>query len=594
MAFSGNAATLLSLKGEKMASVFLAAVNAKYIHSNLAVYSMKSYCQEYEKYVEIGEYTINQQKDEILKNIYKKKPDVLCFSCYIWNISFVKELICDLKKILPDTIIWAGGPEVSYDAEKFLQEMPEVTGVMCGEGEETFLELVRYYVNGETENVLSDIRGIVFQRNGEIVRNSFREIMDMDKLVFPYKNISLFEHKIIYYESSRGCPFSCSYCLSSIDKKLRFRSLSLVKEELQFFLDAKVPQVKFVDRTFNCKKEHAFEIWNYIRQHDNGITNFHFEIAADLLTEEEIQLIQTMRPGLIQLEIGVQSTNPQTIEEIRRKTSFKKISEKVRKVQEGKNVHQHLDLIAGLPYEGYESFKKSFCDVYALQPQQLQLGFLKLLKGSYMQEKADDYECVCKGKEPYEVLKTKWLSYAEICRLKGIEDMVEVYYNSGQFRHTMKAVEHYFPDAFSMYEALADFYERKGYLDISHSRIRRYEILMEFLEEQRVEHISYFKELMILDLYARENLKTRPMWAADRKLYKEKIQEFYAGESETPEFLQDYTGYQPKQLEKMTHLEIFSYHVLEGKAEKGMYPVLFDYKKRSPLTNDAAIYAVTL
>lgn len=575
-----------------MAAVFLAAVNAKYIHSNLAVYSMKSYCREYEKYVEIGEYTINQQKDEILKSIYKKHPDVLCFSCYIWNISFVKELICDLKKILPNTIIWAGGPEVSYDAEKFLQEMPEVTGVMCGEGEETFLELVRHYVNEKKESNLSNIKGIVFRRNGEIVRNPFREIMDMDQLVFPYKNISLFEHKIIYYESSRGCPFSCSYCLSSIDKKLRFRSLSLVKEELQFFLDEKVPQVKFVDRTFNCKKEHAFEIWSYIQQHDNGITNFHFEIAADLLTEEEIQLIHTMRPGLIQLEIGVQSTNPQTIEEIRRKTSFEKISEKVKKVQEGKNVHQHLDLIAGLPYEGYESFKKSFCDVYALEPEQLQLGFLKLLKGSYMNEKAENYGCVCKGKEPYEVLKTKWLSYGEICRLKGIEDMVEVYYNSGQFSHTMKAVEDYFLDAFSMYEALADFYEEKGYGGISHSRIRRYEILIEFLEEREVKNISYFKELMILDLYARENLKTRPVWAADRNVHKEKIQKFYTKETETPELLQGYTGYQPKQLEKMTHLEIFSYNVLEGKAEKGSYPVLFDYKNRSPLTNDAAMYAV--
>lgn len=576
-----------------MASVFLAAVNAKYIHSNLAVYSMKSYCQEYENYVEIGEYTINQQKDEILKSIYKKQPDVLCFSCYIWNISFVKELICDLKKILPKTIIWAGGPEVSYDAENFLKEMSEVTGVMCGEGEETFLELVKHYADEENKTALSDIKGIVYREDGTILKNSFREIMDMDKLVFPYKNISIFEHKIIYYESSRGCPFSCSYCLSSIDKKLRFRSLSLVREELQFFLDKKVPQVKFVDRTFNCKKEHALEIWRYIHEHDNGITNFHFEIAADLLTDDEIQLIGEMRPGLIQLEIGVQSTNPQTIQEIRRKTSFEKISEKVKLVQKGQNVHQHLDLIAGLPYEGYESFRKSFCDVYALKPQQLQLGFLKLLKGSYMQEKAKDYECVCKGKEPYEVLKTKWLSYGEICRLKGIEDMVEVYYNSGQFSHTMKAMEEYFSDAFAMYEAMADFYERKGYSSFSHSRIKRYEILIEFLKEQKIGNLFYFQELMILDLYARENLKTRPVWAAERKPYKEKIQDFYVKETETPEFLKDYTGYQPKQLEKMTHLEVFSYNVLEGKEEKGIYPVLFDYKNRSPLTNDAAMHTVS-
>lgn len=575
-----------------MATVFLAAVNAKYIHSNLAVYSMKSYCKEYEEYVEVGEYTINQQKDEILKSIYEKKPDILCFSCYIWNISFVKELIGDLKKILPETVIWVGGPEVSYDAESFLQEMPEVKGVMCGEGEQTFLELVQHYVERESENTLCNIKGIVFRRNKELVRNPFREIMDMDNLVFPYKKISLFEHKIIYYESSRGCPFSCSYCLSSIDKKLRFRSLSFVKEELQFFLDKKVPQVKFVDRTFNCKKEHALEIWKYIHENDNGITNFHFEVAADLLTNEEIQLINSMRPGLIQLEIGVQSTNPKTIQEINRKTSFEKISQRVKQVQEGKNVHQHLDLIAGLPYEGYESFKKSFCDVYALRPNQLQLGFLKLLKGSYMEMKAKDYQCVCKAKEPYEVLKTKWLSYGEICRLKGIEDMVEVYYNSGQFNHTIKALEHYFSDAFSMYEALADFYECKGYFGLSHARIRRYEILMEFLKEKEVGNIDYFKELMILDLYARENLKTRPMWAADRKPYKDKIQEFYIKEAEKPDFLQEYAGYQPKQLEKMTHLEIFTYNVLEGKEEKGNYPVLFDYRRRSFLTNNATMYKV--
>ena len=581
--------------------VLLTAVNAKYIHSNLAIYSMKAYAEQKGcpgAEIQLAEYTINQQQDGILRGIYEKKPDLLCFSCYIWNISFVRELIRDVKKILPKTRIWVGGPEVSYDAEDFLKEMPQITGVICGEGEETFAEVVRTYAQWEKQEeepkALGNILGVVYREGKNLIFTGNRDILNMDELVFPYENLSLFEHKIIYYESSRGCPFSCSYCLSSIDKKLRFRSLSLVKEELQFFLDAKVPQVKFVDRTFNCKKEHALEIWNYIHEHDNGITNFHFEIAADLLTEEEIQLIHTMRPGLIQLEIGVQSTNPKTIEEIRRKTSFEKISEKVKKVQEGKNVHQHLDLIAGLPYEGYESFKKSFCDVYALAPEQLQLGFLKLLKGSYMNEKAKDYGCVCKGKEPYEVLGTKWLSYGEICRLKGIEDMVEVYYNSGQFRHTMKAMEGYFSDAFSMYETLADFYEKKGYFGISHSRIRRYEILMEFLEEREVENLSYFKELMILDLYARENLKTRPVWAADRKAYKEKIQEFYTKEAEAPEVLQDYAGYQPKQLEKMTHLEIFSYNVPEGKAEKGSYPVLFDYRNRNPLTNDAAMHVVTL
>ena len=580
--------------------VLLTAVNAKYIHSNLAIYSMKAYaeqkgCPGVE--IQLAEYTINQQQDGILRGIYEEKPDLLCFSCYIWNISFVRELIRDVKKILPKTRIWVGGPEVSYDAEDFLKEMPQITGVICGEGEETFAEVVRTYAQWEKQEQepgkLADVPGIVYRDGEKLVFTGNRDILNMDELVFPYENLSLFEHKIIYYESSRGCPFSCSYCLSSIDKKLRFRSVSLVKKELQFFLDHQVPQVKFVDRTFNCKKEHAMEIWKYIKEHDNGITNFHFEIAADLLTEEEIGLIAAMRPGLIQLEIGVQSTNERTLQEIRRKTSFQEICKKVRAVAEGENVHQHLDLIAGLPYEDYKSFQKSFCDVYALRPQQLQLGFLKVLKGAYMEEMADAYGCVYKSKEPYEVLKTKWLTYGEISRLKGIEEMTEVYYNSGQFFYTLEALVKEFPDAFTMYEELADFYKRKGYFAVSHARISRYEILREFLQEKGIQYLEFYDQLMVLDLYARENLKTRPSWAMDLKPYKRQIQAFYAKEEEQPEILKDYQGYQARQMEKMTHLEVFTYNVLEGKPEKGCYPVVFDYKKRNPLTYQGEISRVS-
>ena len=580
--------------------VLLTAVNAKYIHSNLAIYSMKAYAEQKGcpgAEIQLAEYTINQQQDGILRGIYEKKPDLLCFSCYIWNISFVRELIRDVKKILPKTRIWVGGPEVSYDAEDFLKEMPQVTGVICGEGEETFAEVVRTYAQWEKQEQepgkLADVPGIVYRDGEKLVFTGNRDILNMDELVFPYQNLSLFEHKIIYYESSRGCPFSCSYCLSSIDKKLRFRSVFLVKKELQFFLDHQVPQVKFVDRTFNCKKEHAMEIWKYIKEHDNSITNFHFEIAADLLTEEEIGLIAAMRPGLIQLEIGVQSTNERTLQEIRRKTSFQEICKKVRAVAEGENVHQHLDLIAGLPYEDYKSFQKSFCDVYALRPQQLQLGFLKVLKGAYMEEMADAYGCVYKSKEPYEVLKTKWLTYGEISRLKGIEEMTEVYYNSGQFFYTLEALVKEFPDAFTMYEELADFYKRKGYFAVSHARISRYEILREFLQEKGIQYLEFYDQLMVLDLYARENLKTRPSWAMDLKPYKRQIQAFYAKEEEQPEILKDYQGYQARQMEKMTHLEVFTYNVLEGKPEKGCYPVVFDYKKRNPLTYQGGISRVS-
>lgn len=572
----------------------LVAINAKYIHSNLAVYSLRSYARTFGYEPELLEFTINQQKDQILKGIYEAKPDLLCFSCYIWNLSYAEEIIEDIKKILPKVTIWAGGPEVSYDAPKFLKRHPEVDGIMCAEGEKTLTELISYYEIGKSQGKsLDGINGIVYQENKTIHQTPLRDIMNMDDLVFPYEDLKDFEHKIIYYESSRGCPFSCSYCLSSIDKKLRFRSFSLVEKELEFFLAHKVPQVKFVDRTFNCKKSHAMAIWTYIKEHDNGITNFHFEVAADLLTEDEIALIQTMRPGLIQLEIGVQSTNEKTLAEIHRKTDFEEITRKVKAVQKGENVHQHLDLIAGLPYENYESFGHSFNDVYALKPEQLQLGFLKVLKGSYMAEAAEGYGCVHKAKPPYEVLGTRWLSYEEILKLKGVEEMVEVYYNSGQFQKTIRAMEHLFETAFSMYEELADFYEKNGYNEVSHTRIRRYEILQEFLQEKEA-NLEYFKQLMIFDLYARENMKTRPQWANDLSVYKMQILDFYKKEEENPELLTDYQGYQARQTIKMTHIEVFTYDVINENEEKGAYPVLFDYKKRSPLTNDAKAVFVQL
>ena len=572
----------------------LVAINAKYIHSNLAVYSLRSYARTFGYEPELLEFTINQQKDQILKGIYEAKPDLLCFSCYIWNLSYVEEIIEDIKKILPKVTIWAGGPEVSYDAPQFLKRHPEVDGIMCAEGEKTLTELISYYEIGKSQGKsLDGINGIVYQENKTIHQTPLRDIMNMDDLVFPYEDLKDFEHKIIYYESSRGCPFSCSYCLSSIDKKLRFRSFSLVEKELEFFLAHKVPQVKFVDRTFNCKKSHAMAIWTYIKEHDNGITNFHFEVAADLLTEDEIALIQTMRPGLIQLEIGVQSTNEKTLAEIHRKTDFEEITRKVKAVQKGENVHQHLDLIAGLPYENYESFGHSFNDVYALKPEQLQLGFLKVLKGSYMAEAAEGYGCVHKAKPPYEVLGTRWLSYEEILKLKGVEEMVEVYYNSGQFQKTIRAMEHLFETAFSMYEELADFYEKNGYNEVSHTRIRRYEILQEFLQEKEA-NLEYFKQLMIFDLYARENMKTRPQWANDLSAYKMQILDFYKKEEENPKLLIDYQGYQARQTIKMTHIEVFTYDVINENEEKGAYPVLFDYKKRSPLTNDAKAVFVQL
>ena len=549
--------------------ILLAACNAKYIHSNLAVYNLKSCSGEYSPNVVIKEYTINQIQDDILKDIYLEQPDVICFSCYIWNISFVKELVPDLKKILPHVDFWAGGPEVSYDAVEFLKKNPAFFGVMVGEGEETFHELAGYYIERKPEN-LKEIRGVAFHdetKVPDIVHTGWRELMDLSKVPFAYSNLTEFKNRIIYYESSRGCPFSCSYCLSSIDKKLRFRDIELVKKELQFFIDNKVPQVKFVDRTFNCKHDHAMAIWRYITEHDNGITNFHFEISADLLREEELALMKTMRPGLIQLEIGVQSTNPQTIKAIRRTMDFEKLKGIVEQIHSFGNIHQHLDLIAGLPYEGYESFHKSFCDVYALRPEQFQLGFLKVLKGSHMMEMTGEYQILYKDREPYEVLSTAWLTYGEILGLKMVESMVEVYYNSGQFKHTLVFLEQYFEDPFRMYEALGRFYEKKGYSEISHSRMRRYEILMEFAGEQKEIPLEVLSDVMLLDLYLRENLKSRPSFASDQKPYERLIWDYRKVEK----------------ILKTAHIEVFR----DGKT------ILFDYTDRDPLTNNARLTDIT-
>ena len=546
--------------------ILLAACNAKYIHSNLAVYDLKAYSSDYDEHVILREYTINQPKDEILKDIYSSGADVVCFSCYIWNISFVRELIRDLVKILPKTAFWAGGPEVSYDAEKFLTEMPEMTGVMVGEGEKTFHDLLEFYIDGKDS--LEEISGIAYRTGDKIIHNGWRELMDLSAIPFVYEHLEKFENRIIYYESSRGCPFSCSYCLSSIDKKLRFRDLELVKKELQFFLDHRVPQVKFVDRTFNCKHEHAMTIWKYILEHDNGVTNFHFEISADLLREEEMELMSQMRPGLIQLEIGVQSTNPETIRAIHRHMDLKKLEHCVNRVHSFRNIHQHLDLIAGLPYEDYDTFHQSFNDVYRMKPDQLQLGFLKVLKGSLMQKEAEGYGIVYKEKEPYEVLSTNWLTYGEVLKLKMVESMVEVYYNSGQFWHTLEYLVPFEKDAFTFYEKLGSFYEKKGYSEISHSRMRRYEILLEYLQEETDVPTEVAAQKMLYDLYLREKLKKRPVFASDQKQYETAVWNYRKN----------------NQVSKTAHIEVF---------ENGTV-ILFDYEKRDPLSNNAYTEVVQL
>lgn len=596
--------------------ILLTAINAKYIHSNLAVYNLRAYAAHYAKgmtasdTVEIGEYTINNQMEDILEGIYKAKPDVLMFSCYIWNIAYVEELAEEFHKLRPEVPIWVGGPEVSYETESFLICHPQITGVMIGEGEKTFCELAEYYAgeirsNKEAKEIkeiqtikqsvnLGEIAGIAYRNEEEIVFTAPREMLDLSDIPFCYDEAGDFKNRIIYYESSRGCPFSCSYCLSSVEKQLRFRNTELVKKELQFFIDREVPQVKFVDRTFNCNHAHAMEIWSYIKEHDNGITNFHFEISADLLKEEELALIGTMRSGLIQLEIGVQSTNGATIKEIHRTMQLERLKEVVREVQKHENIHEHLDLIAGLPFEDYDTFAKSFDEIYELRPNQLQLGFLKVLKGSYMYEHAKEYEITYHSRPPYEVLKTKWLPYDDVLKIRQVEEMLEVYYNSGQFEVTMKVLGVLFKSAFFLFQDLGKFYEKKGYFGMSHARIRRSEILLEFVEEtfsadtekenlQEVQNLceisDIIKESLIFDLYYRENCKSRPAWAKDLSTWKQ-VTRIYCKNG------------------KQSHVECFSYRFpdkgervlkeLPERAEKPLY-ALFDYTDRDPLDHQAKV-----
>lgn len=568
----------------------LVAVNAKYIHSNPAVYSLKRFAGEYTDAVEIAEYTINNRMEDILEDIYRRKPDAIGFSCYIWNIGMVEKLMGELHKLLPQLPVFLGGPEVTYDADKLLRKYPYLTGIFIGEGEATFAQVVKYYVKKNPES-LEDIPGLML-RSGMTPE---RKPLNLTDVPFLYDDMAPFTNRIIYYETQRGCPFRCSYCLSSIDKTVRFRDIEVVKKELAFFLEKKVKQVKFVDRTFNCNHDHAMAVWQYLYEHDNGVTNFHFEIAGDILREDEIALVAKMRPGLVQFEIGVQSTNTDTLREIRRVMDIEKLKQVVAALKAAHNVHIHLDLIAGLPYEDYDSFARSFDDVYAMEPEQLQLGFLKVLKGSYMAEMAESYGLVYTDYAPYEVLYTNWLSFTEICRLKRIEEMVEIYYNSGQFAHSLPVmIADLGQGAFAFYEALADFYEEQGFFVETPSRIYRYQALLSFAKSIHPERQELYKELLLFDLYVRENLKSRPDFAPDLHDLQPVIHAFYKKEESERRYLPHLSEIPAPQLSRMTHLEPFSYSVwatdvsgVKRLPEQAF--LLFDYDHRDPLTREAKV-----
>lgn len=599
----------------------LVAVNAKYIHSNPAIYSLRAFAgKAAAEQVELAEYTVNQHVQEILADVYARRPDAVGFSCYVWNWTLIRELLAELPKLLPRTDFWLGGPEVSFDAERILKAYPALTGIMIGEGEATFRDLMEHYLDREA--AASGAGGLVAEvSKKEIVQEKLQKIpglclrsgytamrgsVDVSRVPFPYDDLAPFENRIIYYETSRGCPYRCSYCLSSVEKRVRLRDVDVVKRELQFFLDRRVKQVKFVDRTFNCDHEHAVAVWRYLKEHDNGVTNFHFEISADILREDEIELLCSLRPGQVQLEIGVQSVNPEALRAVRREMNLERLEAAVAALRRGRNVHLHLDLIAGLPYEGYASFGASFDRVYAMRPEQLQLGFLKVLKGSPLRERAEEYGIRCLDAPPYEVLYTNWLSYEEIRKLKAIEEMVELYYNSGQFTRTLPVLERAFETPFAMYEKLAAFYGEQGYFTNSPARSYRYQVLLRFAEEWDGERLPIYRELLTLDLYLREKVKSRPDFAADLSAFGEDIRRFYRREETERRYLPGYEGWGWKELGRMTHLEPFRYPVWdEERLEEAVLRctpqprpaagfVLFDYRSRNPLNAEAATRYVPL
>ncbi len=583
------------LSAGKSKKILLTAINAKYIHSNLAVYSLRANAGKYVEKITLLEYTINHQREEILQGIYQKKPDVVGFSCYIWNIEYVLDVAENLKKVLPEVRIVLGGPEVSYDAKERLERCSYVDAIIVGEGEVTFREFVEMVSDNEDWSSLVNVPGLCLRVDGVPELTEARMPMDMDQLVFPYGDLQDMENRIIYYETMRGCPFSCSYCLSSVDKRVRMRCLEKVFGELAFFIENKVKQVKFVDRTFNCNHEHAYAIWKFLQEHDNGITNFHFEIAGDLLREEDFRLFEKFRPGLVQFEIGVQSTNPKTLEAIRRKMDLSVLEARTERVRKMGNIHQHLDLIAGLPHEDIASFRNSFNDVYAMKPDQLQLGFLKVLTGSYMSEMTGAYDIQYGSRPPYEVLTTKWLTFEDVLRLKGVEEMVEVHYNSFQFVATVALLEQYHKNAFALYESLADYYEEKGHFERKHSRVSRYEILWEYVNERVPEIAEAARETLTYDLYSRDYVKNPPAFVRQReKEYLSQVRRFLDGEVENPKMLQGYEGFVTKQLFNMVYVDSFTLDfdalfVQRKVRYQSPYSLLFDYKRRNPLNHSARV-----
>ncbi|MCW6110376.1 B12-binding domain-containing radical SAM protein [Clostridium sporogenes] len=479
----------------------LVAINSKYIHSNLALRYLRANAEDLNYECMLKEFTINDRKENILEKIIMEKADLVAFSCYIWNLEYVEELANLIKLVKPSTEIIFGGPEVSYDSESFLRRVPGEY-IIKGEGEETFREFIKCKIENKS---LDKVKGLYIKTLNGIKYTGERHNIPMDSVVFPYKKEEDLKNKIVYYEASRGCPFKCKYCLSSTLHGVRFHDIERVKKEIKFLVDKNVKLIKFVDRTFNCNHKFAMEVWEYIINLDTDAT-FHFEISADLLTKEELDILSKSKEERIQFEVGVQTTNNEVLKNINRHVNFETIKEKVEELKKLKNIKQHLDLIAGLPGEDYNSFKNSFNDVYSIEPEEIQLGFLKLLKGSPMRLEAEKWGMVYSPYPPYEILSTKDISYEELLILKKVEGVVDKYYNSGKFNNILKYFMGEFKKPFDFYYRLAMFCNDKGYFDRNISGPQYYKVFLEFNEEFLNKNSEFLKEIIKYD-YLKFNKK---------------------------------------------------------------------------------------
>ncbi len=581
--------------------ILLTTLNSKYIHTSLSLQYLYNHTKEEFSEIKIDEFTINHNKDYILGEIYKGQYDIICFSCYIWNISYTLEIIQNLKKISPNCTIILGGPEVSFDPEETMEKNSSIDYIIVGEGEITFKELLQYLTN--PEGAVSNIAGLVYRQESMIKRNRERKlIQNLGMITSPYEgSLKDYENKIIYYESSRGCPYNCKYCLSSTIKGVRFFPIDRVKKDMDRFLDNKVKQVKFVDRTFNVKKSHSLEIMKYLAEKDNGFTNFHFEITADLLDDEVLEFLSTVREGLFQFEVGVQTTYDETMKSIDRHVDFNILSETVKRISSFRNIHLHLDLIAGLPYETFERFKTSFDDVCYLKPEKVQLGFLKLLKGSAIRREVEEHEYIFDEKPPYEVLGNKYLSYSEIVKLKLIEEMVEIYYNSHAFNRTIEyTITNFFNSPSEFFETLASYWQEKGYHHLSHSKNRIYKILLEFLKVKVEDSYKIVYDFIKFD-YLSQGKSSLPdfLRSTPKPIEQNKVHEFLQDTDNIKTYLSQYEGIPAKQIIKKIHIENFRYNVLELSSSKigesdHIVTLLFDYDMANKIFSKSKIYLIEL